>query len=232
MRNYYFILTIFFFACNSQVSDNDAPISDHDAEEKAIKLSKQLDSKTLNTLKKWNYFTRGGDNWQKISGDSVLYTCVYFASPDTTTFMVYRPERFIVDFPCSFSFDTLNYWRFSFKKYNDHSINIVGVDKNGRDITLATKQELNNLFTQSNPFAKLDSLNKLKDSLRIIGYHSNSKKGFGYFIQFYISREYILTYLPDSTHFDNDLLKKEFAKGKMINKNWNFRKIVGQIDNG
>ena len=64
--------------------------------------------------------------------------------------MVYRPERFIVDFPCSFIFDTLNYWRFSLRKSKDNFINIIGVNNNGRDTIVATNQKLNTLFPKSN----------------------------------------------------------------------------------
>jgi hypothetical protein len=146
--------------------------------------------------------------------------------------MVYRPERFIIDFPCSFTFDTLNYWRFSLKKSNDNLINIVGVNRNGRDVTLAVNQKLTTLFTKANPYDKLSSLNNLKDKLGVIGVHSYNNKRIGNFIQFYLSRQHILTYFPDSIHIDNEYWKKEFATGKMLNKNWNYRKLDAPIDNG
>jgi hypothetical protein len=225
MRNYYFILTILFVACNSQISDGDT-------EKNAIKITQLLDNKSITTFNEWNYFTRGGDNWQKINGDSVLYTCVYVTSADTTTIMVFRPERFILDFPCSFTFDTLNYWRFSLKKAKDNLISVVGVNKNGRDITLATNQKLSTLFTKANPYDKLNSLNELKNKLGVIGVHSYNNRRIGNFIQFYLSRQHILTYFPDSIHIDNEYWKKEFATGKMLNKNWNYRKLENPIDNG
>lgn len=57
----------------------------------------------------------------------------------------------------------------------------------------------------------------------------------GNYIEFYLSRQHILTYLPDSLYVNpksKELRLKEFAKGKTIKKNWNFRKLDKPMDNG
>lgn len=225
MRYLFYIMTVLLISCNSSLSDKDI-------EAKAMKITEQLDRKTIETFYEWNYYTRGGDNWTKISGDSALYTCSYSYNDDTTTLTIYRAERFVVDFPCSFNFDTLNYWRFSLKKSNDDLINIEGVNKGGRDIALTTKQKLTSLFNLTNPYDKFSSLNELKDKLEVIGITAYYNKGTGNYVQFFLSLQHILTYLPDSMRFNNDYLKEEFAKGKMLKKNWHFRKLDKPIDNG
>lgn len=225
MRQYIYIITIIFSACSSYPSDNEM-------ETNALKISQQLNNQSLGNFYRWNFFTRGGNNWVKKSGDTDLYTCTYLVATDTVTIIVYRPENFITDFPCNFYFDTLHYWRFSLKKSQDDLVAIIGVNKNGQDITLATNQKLNSLFKSTNPYDTLSSLTKLKDSLRIIGITSYNDKSIGNFIQFILSRQHILTYFPDSLYLNNKYWKDEFSKGKMLNKNWNYHKIDGQLDNG
>ena len=136
-RQILYILTIVLVSCNSRSSD-----SDKDMEDCAAKIVQLLDNKSIRTFYEWNYYTRGGDTWLKQKGDSSLFACTYLVHDDTTILIIYRPERFIVDFPCSFSFDTANYWRFSLKKFNNDIVNIEGVNNGGRDISLATNQKL------------------------------------------------------------------------------------------
>jgi len=224
MRQYLYILIILFTGCNSQPSDGDI-------EKKAIKIVQQLNSRSVIIFYEWNYFNRGGDNWEKKLGDSVLYTCNYHTVADTTKLTIFEPEKFIVDFPCAFSFDTLNYWQFSLKKFKNNLVTIIGVNKMGQDITLATNQKLSTLFGKANPYDKFSSLSKFKDSLGVIGI-TIQNKNIGNFIEFILTRQHILTYFPDSLRIDNKYWKEEFSKGKMINKNWNYRKLNEPLDNG
>ena len=68
--------------------------------------------------------------------------------------------------------------------------------------------------------------------LGVIGIASYENQRIGNFIQFYISRQHILTYIPDTAKVYNEYWKKNFATGKMIGRNWNYRKLKDPIDNG
>lgn len=186
----------------------------------------------MKTFYEWNFFNRGGNNWIKKSGDNNLFTCTYSVVANTTTITISRPGNFVIDFPCSFSFDTLNYKEFSLKKSKDNLVTIIGECKDRQDTILATNQKLDSLFKVTNPYDKLLSLTKLKDSLGVIGITSYDNKGIGNFIQFILSRQHILTYFPDSLYINNKYWKEDFSRGKMINEHWNYRKLDGQIDNG
>jgi len=225
MRKLFYLIIIICLSCNSHPSDKEV-------ETNALKIPQQLDSHSVTNFYRWNFFTRGGDNWVKKSGDSDLYTCNYSVVSDTTTITIYRSENFNVDFPCSFSFDTSLYWRFSLKKSQNDLVSIVGVNRNGQDITLATNQKLNDLFQSTNPYDTLSSLSSLKNSLKVIGITSHNDKEIGNFVQFILSRQHILTYFPYGLNLNNKYWKDEFSKGKMLNKNWNYRKLEGQLDNG
>lgn len=201
-------------------------------ESTAIKIAQQLNNQSVDNFYRWNFFNRGGNNWEKKFGDSDLYTCTYSVVSDTTTIIAYRPENFNVDFPCSFSFDTSQYESFSFKKSQNNLVVVIGTNRHGKDSILVSNQKLNSLFALTNPFDTLSALTKLKDSLMIIGIASYKNKDIGNFIEFILSRKHILTYFPDSSSVRNKYWKEDFYKGKWINKNWNYRKLDGQLDNG
>ena len=231
MKHFTFIFTFFVSTVFSACSDSE--FSEKNWEYKAILITQIIDSNAIKTFKEWNFFSRGGDNWQKISGDSSRYVCRYYKKADTTFLSFYRPEKFIVDFPCNFVFDTSKYWNFELAKYNDTLVRIKGVNNLGRDKILTIPRSLNNLFISSDPFDKFAELSALKDSIGVFGI--SYRHDIGEFIQFYLSDEYILTYLPEDLKLKpkyRDKWLKEFKKGKAIKKNWNFRKLDKPIDNG
>ena len=93
--------------------------------------------------------------------------------------------------------------------------------------------KLNEVFGKRNPFIKIDSLSKLKDELKV--YSIEHLERLGDFIQFYITYEDVLTYIPDYSKLNpsyNKVWIKEFSKGKKINENWNLRKLDKPKDNG
>ena len=225
MARIYLITTIVLFACISQPSDRVI-------EDRALRIVKQFKDSSLSIFFEWNYFSRGGENWIKKSGDSSLFSCSYLFDEDTTTLIIYHAESFILEFPCSFEFDTTNYWRFYLKRFNDSIVDIEGASNGGPNFVLATNQKINALFKVSNPYDLFDSLTMLKNRLNVIGISSNNSSDKGKFIQFYLSRQHILTYFQDTIPFESKYWKGGFSNGKKLNNHWNFRKLDNPIDNG
>ena len=88
------------------------------------------------------------------------------------------------------------------------------------------------MFKSANLFDELGALDKLRDSLGF--YKVAYIKRLGNFIEFSLSSKYILTYLPDDLNLDpgfKNVWLSEFAKGKMIRKHWNLRKLKMQGEN-
>lgn len=230
MRHYTTILT--FIILTAFLACSDSQFSDKNIETKAINITEQLDSNTIKIFREWNFFKRGVDFWVKVSNNNEQYTCNYYSINDTAFLVIPQPYKFITDFPSNFDFDTAQYWRFELSNYND-KVNIVGVDNNGRDKIIATMLSLDSLFPTTNPFEKFSMLSALKDSLGVYGisYH----KDIGDFIQFYLSAQHVLTYIPENLFLNpkfKDVWLKKFKKGQTIKSNWNLRKLDQPIDNG
>ncbi len=197
-----------------------------------MNITQRLDSNSINIFREWGYGTRGqAEIWEKLSWDSSLYSCLY-SDTDTIRLSVGRLEGFKKDFPYDFFIDTLIYYRADFLKMNDTTIRISTVDNNGRDHILSQGVSLKSLFKTNDPFQHFKSLSVLKDSLGIYG--TFYRPDIGNFIQFYLSSQHILTYLPDNSNLNpkfKDVWLKEFATGKTIKNNWNLRKLEKPIDN-
>ena len=180
--------------------------TDTTAEQKAINLVNNIDNSALSRFKEYGYGRRGDyDFWEKLSSDTTLYTCSYRIQDDTTKLTVFRPLNFTKDFSSTFKFDTSYYYQFAFFERNDIIVKIVRVDNHGQhhvsDTLVSTKQ----LFPRNNPFTKFAELTRLKDKLNIIG--RSYRNDIGEFLVFWITPQYKLTYLPDSTKMNpNDFL--------------------------
>jgi hypothetical protein len=223
MNRLILILTIFLCRC-SDGRDNQL------AEETAKNICNILDSNLVDTFYHWNYFTRGGDNWVRKYNDSDLYVCKYFQDDDSTTLMIYDLNDFTHDFPCSLKFNAdLNPFQLTLQK---NLININGNDSNGRDILLRTGLKIDSLFPVNNPYRYFESLQRLKNKLKIIGVTSYSDHGIGNFIRFYLSRQYVLHYVPDTSKIFNENWRREILNGKILKRHWYFVKLDGYIDNG
>lgn len=222
------ILIIFLLSCS------DSRTSPKTVEQKAGRITNRLDSSSISIFYKWNYTPRGkAEIWSKKSFDSILYSCIYIQFPDTIELRVSQLSSFLKEFPCKISVDTAKYRKVDFLKSIDDNVKIVGIDDFGENHILEQKAAITKLFGASNPFEKLSELSKLKDSLEVFGI--TSKQHLGNFIQFYLSSEYILTYLPNDLNLNpqfEDVWRKEFARGKIIKKNWNLRKLPHPVDGG
>jgi len=223
-----FVIIAGFLSCDTYKS-----ISDQNVDFIASTFIKQADSSTIQTFKTWGYGRRGeAEIWSKQHGDSSVYGLLYLNSKDTTIISISQLTAFRKDFKISIDLDTIRFWRFLFKGINNE-VRIVAIDTLGRDSIFSETYDLISLFPIKNLFQHFKELTELKDSLGIIG--SSYIPRIGEFVQFYLSPEYVLTYLPDTSKFDNRykaIWMKEFSKGKTIDKIWNLRKLDQPKDNG
>ena len=219
-----FILTLF-------VSCTDNNYSDKDVEQRANRIIKLLDKSTIDTFKHWGYGTRGkAEIWAKL--DTPGYGCFYFYK-DTLELTVGLIENFKKDFPYSISIDTSKVHQISFKKISDEIINVSAWKNYGVETIIVEKIKLIVLFKEKVSFQTFAKLSKFKDSLQIIG--TFYRPDIGNFIQFYLTRQHVLTYFPDTLEINpkfKDIWMGYFSTGKTLTKNWNLRKLEKPLDNG
>jgi len=219
------ILTLIFLISVSAC--NNSKLSDKEIENKAMAITEKLNAENIDIFRKWNFGLRGqAEVWTKTVKDSTLYSCMYFKSTDTLSILASSNFIYSQDFPLRIELDTSKYWRFKFKKSLDQKIKIIGIDHNGNDIVIRSNQTESGIFENKSPFDKMDSLSKLKDELDVFGISHIGR--IGDFIQFYITRQDVLTFITDYSTFaprHKDVWIKEFSKGKEIKENWNLRRI-------
>ena len=216
------------FACNK------APVSDADIESKARLAIEGLDSATIEIFKTWHYRSRGQsvDVWTKNREDSAGYRVILLHNPDYTELFVMGASNFHKDFPIALELDTVKYWRCNFKQEGSLT-SISAIDTTGKDITYKDLYKTEELFPIKDPFAYFLQLSQIKDSLGILEiFH---KPELGDFIEFYISPQHVLTYIPDTSTIDprfRQVWINKFAKGETINNVWNLRKVDRPLDGG
>jgi hypothetical protein len=236
MKYYNYAFTVFvgliYFSCsNSKYSDENIKI-------KAINITNKLDSVIIKTFYTWSFGNRGNfeiftKNSENADSGFYSYSCFYFKNTDTIKFTINRIGNFVKDFPCNINIDTSKYYEAYFFKINDSTIRISGVSKKDNSNIILSESVLKTVFKSTDPFEHFKNLSNLKDSLKILGaFH---RPDIGNFIQFYLSSQHILTYLPDSLNLSpqfNNFWLKEFKAGESIKKNWNLRKLDAPINNG
>ena len=228
LKIYFLILILIVIsACNN------SKLSKEEIETNAKRITELLDENNIDVFRKWNFHYRGGEIWTKKIKDSIVYSCFYKKEKDTTTLISFNSFLKSKEFPCLIEIDTSKYHRIEFEKTENENIRIFANDNNGTDVLLMDNLKLNEVFGKRNPFIKIDSLSKLKDELKV--YSIEHLERLGDFIQFYITYEDVLTYIPDYSKLNpsyNKVWIKEFSKGKKINENWNLRKLDKPKDNG
>jgi hypothetical protein len=204
------------------------PISTgQDIEQTALNISNNLDSNSITLLHEYSYIRRGdNDFWQRIYADSILYSCKYRANKDTNELTVFNPLNFIKDFSSPFSFDTSNYFKFKFSEKLKKIVRITVTDNHGQDHSIDTSLLTKQIFPNQNPFTKFAELTSLKDRFGFIG--TSYRSDIGEFIEFWITPQYKLTYMPDTMNL-NPKSKKywldDFVKGKKIKEHWSLLKV-------
>lgn len=211
----------FFTKCNSPTT------TDNVAQEAAIKLANNIDDSTLMLLKKYCFGKRGDlEFWQRVSADSFLYSFSYKTLGDTTELTVYSPYNFNHDFTTHFQFDTSKYYEFRFLKLNDTIVKIVSVTNQAQEVSKDTIISSKRLFPDSNPFETLSNLTNIKDKYSLIG--TSYRSDIGDFIVFWLSPQFKLTYLPDTSKMNQKFKKNwldDFNKGKLIKEHWSLQKV-------
>lgn len=219
------LILTFFLSCS------DHRYSDKEVELKANRIIKLFDNSTIDIFKHWGYGTRGeAEIWQKL--DTPTYGCFYLKK-DTLNLSVGLIENFKNDFPYTVIIDTSKVHQINFKKIGDKDINITAWTNKGMDTLIIDKIKLTSLFPTTNPFQFFAELSRLKDSLQIIG--TFYRPDIGNFIQFYLTNQHVLTYLPDTLQINpkyRDVWMGYFLSGKTLSKNWILRKLEEPLDNG
>jgi hypothetical protein len=205
--------------------------SKKDIQKHALSIANRLDNDSVNIFKEWNYTRRGEwGYWYKVSTDETLYSCVYSVEEDTSMLKVMQSGKFFVDFPWNYSLDTAQYRQVVLSKFEDKmKVNTLFYPL----IEIGDNLNTNGLFINKDPFDHFSKINSLKNDLHVFGI--SYRGDIGDFIQFYLSPQHVLTYLPDNAYFNpesKDIWMKEFERGKMIKKNWNLRKLEHPLDNG
>jgi hypothetical protein len=210
-----FALTFFINCNNSNQGDNGAGKT-------ALYLANNIDSNSINLIKEYSYIRKGADDfWEKISGDFIVYSCSYKTHRDKAELIIFQPLNFANDFTTTFIFDTALYYQFNFVQRHDTIINILRVDSRGQahktDTLISTKQ----LFPVRDPFTTFSELTSLENKFKFTKTSYNGD--IGNFIEFMITPQYKLTYLPDTTKMNSKYKEYwlgEFFKGKIIKKGW------------
>jgi hypothetical protein len=231
MRKLIYILS--FIYLTTILGCSDSKYADKEIERTAYEITQKLDSSSLEIFKEWDFVTRGGDIWYKISWDSTLYDCHFWSDSDRIEIMTMNPESFKKDFPYDYKIDTSLYYRVNFKKINENSISISTVDTIGQTHILTESIPLKSVFREADPFSYFGKLSKFKHDLGIIS--SSYRPDLGEFIELNLSNQHILTYISDNPKFNprfKAVWQGMFNTGKTINKNWNFRKLKEPIDGG
>ena len=226
------ILILIILSLNFSCSNT--KLTEKEIEDKAISIIERLNNSDVNIFREWNLGLRGqGEIWTKKNNDSTLYSCFYIKSEDTNTMMIFNDYLYSNEFYCSLEIDTSRFWRFIIKKSNEGKLKIIGIDHNGSDHVVSDNLNVDSIYITNNPFTKLDSLSALRNSLGVYGISHIAR--LGDFIQFYITNQDVLTYIPDYSTLNKkykDWWIKEFSKGKEIKKNWNLRHLDKPRDNG
>ena len=193
----------------------------------ATNLANNIDCNSLNFLRKYCYGSRGDNHfWQRVSGDTNLYVCSYKIHQDTANLTIWQPLNFAKDFPTSYYFDTSNYSNYTFSKYLNKIVKVSRVSKNGVTYYKDTLAFANQFFSGQEPFLTFSELTAVRDKYKFIA--TSYRSDIGDFIVFWLSPQYKLTYLPDTTKM-NEKFKKywmdDFKKGKQIKDHWSLLKV-------
>jgi hypothetical protein len=201
---------------------------DRSIEKVAFNLANNIDSNSLNLLKKYSFGKRGNlEFWQRISADSFLYTFSLEQNVDTSQLVLFSPFGFIRDFACNYQFDTSLYYKFNFSKLKDTIVRLAATDNHGAQKIKDTSLYLKGIFPDQDPFATLTTLTGIKNKYSFVG--TSYRSCIGDFIEFWLSPDFKLTYLPDTSNM-NPKFKKywldDFSKGKQIKEHWILRRTI------
>ena len=231
MRNALIIISIlfsltFFIKCTSSI-----PIDkDKEIEQKSIYLANNIDTGSLNFLRKFSYGAKGKDNfWLRVSADTNLYVCNFKREGDTSKLSIWRPHKFMQEFPTTFKFDTSIYSQFTFSQVQDKIVTIELDSSKGHTLIKDTSVKAEQFFQDKNPFTTFSALTSIANKYGFIG--SSYSIEIGDFFIFWLSPKFKLLYIPDTLKMDLKFKKywlDEFKKGKKIEQNWSLINIYAE----
>lgn len=226
--NLFFVTLIMslIFSCNN------SKYSDAKIESKARNIVKELSQEDINVFKNWKFEYHGkGEIWRKIKNNRVDFRAYYYKENDSTSFMIYPKHLKSTEYPILVDFDTSkiksNIWLTKLKNGQiriSPSFKIIG-DSIRREKYLETE-----IYGNKNPFNDLQKLSSLINKCGIVSVSHNEYVGG--FIQFYLTYEDVLTFVPDNLIINpiyENVWKDNIESGVMINKNWNLRKLEQPI---
>lgn len=192
-------------------------------EERAAKAAAEsvinaMTPERLATFGQWTYSGRGGF-WYKDSLGKIGSTTRFVERNDSLILTVKQPAQFIKDFQLDIPVEErLN--GLTLIKSVDTCFFISEDALIGGYRWTTLDCSVDTVFRSGNPFLFFRDLTRFKDSLGIVEVdHAEA-----HFIQFYLADGYVLTYLPKGSVADwEKRWQDEFARGEMIEKNWNLR---------
>ena len=203
---------------------------DQTQEQKALKIIDILDSSSLNIFKQWNFEPRG--QWARISEGKENYRCFLFNDKDTQRLEVIGPFGLNNLFNKDFLSNPNQFQHYFITKIEGKiTIRSKNYNKNRKDTFLCKNAPTDSIFRKANPFKTIQQLTVLKDNLKVIAIFYISEYDF---IEFYLTPNEILTYLPyDTSYFPvNSNWRNEFRKGKTIMPKWILRISERPLDQG
>jgi len=224
----FLLLNVIFANCT-----NNGKISAEEIEKRALKITKDFNSSNIELFMKWGYIPRGQTGlWTRNLGDSILYHCIYFPNVDSTELIVFGHDNFIKDYELNIKIDTSMH-QISLILINNRLNKIKATNKHGKEVIIDSAIRQESIIKNKNPFVTFKKLEEIRKSHQIFGI--KYYKRFGGLIEFIMSSEYILTYIPDITKIEPKYRQKWIeilSSGKEIRLHWNLRKLDKPIDLG
>jgi hypothetical protein len=209
----YILVAVLLLSCRNK-EERSAPAANME------RLVSALSPGQLDALQKWTYSGQG-NTWYKGSLEQVITTARYEERNDSQILTVRKPEAFIKDFQLDISIEQ-----------RLHGLTLVkSVDTCffiSEDVFIGPYRwttldcSSDTVFRQGDPFRFFQELTQFKDSLRVV----KMERGPDGIIYFDLQEDWVLTYLPEgSTAPLGKELREALARGEMIGKNWNLRKL-------
>jgi hypothetical protein len=220
------IIILAFLSLTLFTNCTSSTLTDKDVEQKAIFIANNIDTNSLNLLRKFCFGSRGNVNfWQRVSFNSSLYSFSQQLSSDTAKLTLSQPYNFIKDFKSNYEFDTSKYYQFQFSKIKDTIVRIEEINNGGEEVIKDSSISVGQIFPDQNPFQTISTLTAIQNKFQFIG--SFYRSDIGDFIVLWLSPKFKLTYLPDTLKM-NERFKRcwidEFENGKKIKQGWSLIK--------
>lgn len=209
--------------------------------DKAVNIAELLDSNKIQVFYKWQYYTSRAETFSNyhIQRDSVYHIMFFEWNDDTVRMRVHgninRENLLFRYFPLSVQLskpiDSLKHWVSILSTSNGWT----QINTNNTD-TLHSHIFADDLFKDQNPVRFFLGLKRLKDSLQVYGiskyWISDSLNYSNKALEFRLSFEYRLTYIPDINMVDDirsSIWKNDYTMIDTITDKWYLRKLRNPV---